>query len=67
MPRLRTTKAKLAVVRTDDVSLAEHLGFKVKLVDCGTENIKLTYPEDEERMKQILALRRQREKEEAKV
>ena len=52
---------------TDDVSLAEHLGFKVKLVDCGTENIKLTYPEDEERMKQILALRRQREKEEAKV
>ncbi len=43
---------------TDDVSLAEHLGFKVKLVDCGTENIKLTYPEDELRMKQILEYRR---------
>jgi hypothetical protein len=45
---------------TDDVSLAEHLGFKVKLVDCGTENIKLTYPEDEIRMKQILELRKQK-------
>lgn len=52
---------------TDDVSLAEHLGFKVKLVDCGTENIKLTYPEDEIRMRQILALRREREKEGDKV
>ncbi len=43
---------------TDDVSLAEHLGFKVKLTDCGTENIKLTYPEDEFRMVQILERRR---------
>ncbi len=43
---------------TDDVSLAEHLGFPVKLVDCGTENIKLTYPEDEARMKQILERRK---------
>ncbi|MBE6598875.1 MAG: 2-C-methyl-D-erythritol 4-phosphate cytidylyltransferase [Ruminococcaceae bacterium] len=43
---------------TDDVSLAEHCGFKVKLVDCGTENIKLTYPEDEARMREILERRR---------
>ena len=42
---------------TDDVSLAEHLGFKVKLVDCGTENMKLTYPEDEIRVRQILEWR----------
>jgi len=42
---------------TDDVSLAEHLGFRVKLVDCGTDNIKLTYPEDERRMLNILKLR----------
>ncbi len=44
---------------TDDVSLAEHLGFKVKLTDCGTENIKLTYPEDAIRMKQILERRKE--------
>ncbi len=31
---------------TDDNSLAEHIGFEVKLVDCGTENIKLTTPID---------------------
>jgi len=45
---------------TDDVSLAEHLGFKVKLLDCGSENIKLTYPEDEIRIKQILERRKQK-------
>lgn len=33
-------------VCTDDNSLAEHIGFEVKLVDCGTENIKLTTPID---------------------
>ena len=27
---------------TDDNSLAEHVGFQVKLVDCGSENIKIT-------------------------
>ena len=35
---------KLAV--TDDCSLAEHAGFKVKLVDCGKENLKITQPVD---------------------
>ncbi len=33
-------------VCTDDNSLAEHIGFEVKLVDCGTENIKITTPID---------------------
>ena len=31
---------------TDDNSLAEHLGAKVKMVDCGYRNIKITTPED---------------------
>lgn len=31
---------------TDDNMLAEHVGFQVKLVDCGTENIKITTPAD---------------------
>jgi len=31
---------------TDDCSLVEPLGFKIKLVDCGYENIKITTPED---------------------
>ena len=31
---------------TDDCALCERLGFKVKLVDCGKTNMKITYPED---------------------
>lgn len=31
---------------TDDNMLAESIGYPVKLVDCGTENIKLTTPAD---------------------
>ena len=31
---------------TDDCMMAEHVGFRVKLVDCGHENIKLTTKED---------------------
>ncbi len=31
---------------TDDNSLAEHIGYAVKLVDCGHENIKITTPSD---------------------
>ena len=26
--------------------LAEHVGFRVKLIDCGHENIKITTPQD---------------------
>lgn len=46
---------------TDDVSLAERLGFPVKLVDCGADNIKLTYPEDERRVRIILRDREETE------
>ena len=31
---------------TDDASMAERLGFEVALVDCGSQNLKITYPED---------------------
>ena len=31
---------------TDDCMLVERIGFKVRVVDCGSENIKLTYPID---------------------
>lgn len=31
---------------TDDCMLAEHYGFKIKLVDCGRNNLKITIPED---------------------
>ena len=31
---------------TDDSALVEHLGFRVKLVECGSENLKLTVPTD---------------------
>ena len=31
---------------TDDASMAERLGFDVTLVDCGSQNLKITYPED---------------------
>lgn len=37
---------KDGVVTSDDCELCERLGFKVKLVDCGRTNIKITYPED---------------------
>lgn len=42
---------------TDDAMMAERLGFKVKLVDCGRENIKITYPEDAAIAEAILARR----------
>jgi len=34
------------VEATDDASLAEHIGQPVALVDCGSRNMKVTYPED---------------------
>ena len=37
---------KDGVNASDDCALCERLGFKVKLVDCGKTNIKITYPED---------------------
>lgn len=39
---------------TDDCTLAERLGFKIKLVDCGYRNIKITTPEDLKLAEQLL-------------
>ncbi len=51
---------KIAV--TDDCSLAEHAGFKVHLVDCGKENIKITEPIDLYFASAILSKRKDGEK-----
>ena len=40
-----TAKSK-GFVATDDCMLAENAGFKVKLVDTGKENIKITVKDD---------------------
>ena len=31
---------------TDDNSLVEHLGYRVRMVECGAENLKITTPDD---------------------
>ena len=46
---------------TDDCALAEFSGFKVKLVETGKENIKITVKEDIELAKQILLSRGEEE------
>ena len=57
-------RAALAHVKddelTDDNQLIENVGVPVKLVDTGTENIKITHPEDVERAEMILERRRRR-------
>jgi 2-C-methyl-D-erythritol 4-phosphate cytidylyltransferase len=40
------TAEKDNVRATDDSMLVERLGFKVKMVECGNENIKLTTRND---------------------
>lgn len=42
---------------TDDASLAEDAGFDVRLVDCGTENFKITTPVDLLAAEALLRLR----------
>ncbi|MBQ9745625.1 MAG: 2-C-methyl-D-erythritol 4-phosphate cytidylyltransferase [Clostridia bacterium] len=42
------------IYATDDASLAEASGFKVKLVECGDSNIKITFAEDFERVRHII-------------
>lgn len=44
---------------TDDCMLAERLGFKVKLVDVGSDNIKITFKEDISRAEEILGRRKE--------
>ncbi len=43
---------------TDDNQLFERVGFPVKLVDCGSENLKITRPEDIGRAEDILRRRK---------
>ena len=45
---------KEKVAATDDSMLCERLGFSVKLVECGSDNIKLTHPQDLLRAEAIL-------------
>ena len=47
---------------TDDNSLLERINIPVKLVDCGSRNIKITNPGDLEIAEAILALREESEK-----
>ena len=42
---------------TDDCSLAEHAGFCCRMVECGHENIKITYPHDIAAAEAIIASR----------
>lgn len=41
-------------IATDDCMLAEYAGFKVKLVDTGKDNIKITFEDDIKRAEAIL-------------
>ena len=43
---------------TDDNQLIESIGYPVKLVDCGADNLKITRPEDLPRAEAVLAQRR---------
>ena len=51
------TAKKQGFEGTDDCSLVENIGFKIKLVDCGYDNIKITTPEDLKTAESILAAR----------
>ncbi len=51
------------VIATDDCALAERLGFKVQLVECGKTNMKITYPEDIIIAEAILAHRKKKKEE----
>lgn len=55
------TAMKAKFVATDDAMLCERIGHKVKLVDCGRENIKLTTPTDIAQAQAILAARSAKE------
>ena len=51
----RAVKDKFAA--TDDNALIEHLGFRVCMVECGAQNIKITTPDDLALAAAILAYR----------
>lgn len=50
--------AEKGITATDDNALVERLHRKIRLVDCGPENIKITVPEDLTRAQKILESRR---------
>lgn len=56
MTALECAKRDKAAV-TDDCMMVERLGFKIKLVDCGKDNIKLTERSDLHRAELILKMR----------
>ncbi len=47
---------------TDDNALIEHLGYQVKIVECGRDNIKITTPEDIALAKAIFNVREKKQK-----
>ncbi|MBE6530161.1 MAG: 2-C-methyl-D-erythritol 4-phosphate cytidylyltransferase [Ruminococcaceae bacterium] len=49
---------------TDDNGLIEHMGYGVRLVDCGKENIKITMPADIRLAEAILAARKKEDNDE---
>ena len=51
----RATKDRF--VATDDNALIEHLGYRVCMVECGLQNIKITTPDDLPLAEAILAYR----------
>lgn len=47
---------------TDDASLVEHLGYRVRLVECGRSNIKITTPDDLPLARAIISYREDKKK-----
>lgn len=45
---------------TDDNSLIEHLGYRIQMVECSKENLKITTPDDLRLAAAILAARRKK-------
>ena len=50
---------KDGVTVTDDCMMCERLGFKIKLVECGRNNIKLTSPDDKKLAEAIMNSRKE--------
>ncbi|MBQ4066455.1 MAG: 2-C-methyl-D-erythritol 4-phosphate cytidylyltransferase [Clostridia bacterium] len=57
---------KDGAVVTDDCMLCERLGFDIKLVECGRENIKLTGPDDLMLCEAIVSFREKKSEEDKK-
>lgn len=53
------TASEANFAATDDCMLAERIGFPVKLVEVGADNIKITYKDDISKAREILARRKE--------